>query len=401
MRVLGIITEHNPFHNGHAYHIEKAKETCGCDAVVAVMSGHFVQRGEPALYDKWSRARLALLGGADLVLELPAVFATSSAEYFAFGAIDILNATGIVDTVCFGSESGDIRAFDQVMDILTEKHTELEGHLRPLLETGMAWPAAYSKAQRDLLATMGLESLHGPNNHLGLEYIRSARRIGTRFDMATITRIGSGYHDSEVTSGFASATALRRMIAEHSGGLCSHMPTSVFEAFKDLHYKPVFPESLFPYLIQTFTMKPLSALRLIHDMEPGLPERILQAGLCATSYTEFMAAVQTKRFTTSRLRRIMLKALLDIRASDVGRCGQLRPTYIRPLAFNENGRSILSRMKDTSRLPVLTRLNRLKDLGLEKDYLLDKDIMATKLYSLLRRSAFCGDADFTKPPVVL
>lgn len=402
MKILGVITEYNPFHNGHAYHIQTAKSRFSCDGVVAVMSGHFVQRGEPALYDKWTRAKFALLGGVDLVLELPTVFATSSAEYFAFGALDVLQATGSIDTLCFGSESGCIDALTKIATHIPNSFDpRIDELIKPLLASGMAYPAAYSQSQRLLLEKEGLTPLHGPNNHLGLEYIRSANRLNSSIKIETIKRIGSDYHGTLPTGQLSSATALRQLISSHETSKLNHyMPESICHQLKEIPYKPVFPESMLPFLRQAFMMTPPDSLSKIHDMEPGLPQRMKQAALCSTNYNQFMNAIQTKRYTTSRLRRIMIKTLLHIESEQLGRCGDLRVSYIRPLAFNETGKNILSKMKSNTRVPILTRLNRLKDLQLENDYLLQKDIAATQLYSLLRGSALCGDADFTRPPVM-
>ena len=231
MRTAGVIVEYNPFHNGHAYHLQKTLEKTGADTAVAVMSGHFLQRGEPALMDKWARARTALLGGVDLVLELPLAYSVQPAEWFAHGAISVLESTGVVDAFCFGSESGRLEPLLEAARIAADEPPELRERLAAKLALGLPYPKAYSASLLEYMTKHGgdsefdlsAEELIQPNQTLGLHYLISLLRLNGRMEPYTITREAAGYHDTHAGPGsIASATALRRDAGRRqgSGGAC-------------------------------------------------------------------------------------------------------------------------------------------------------------------------------------
>jgi len=218
MKALGLIVEYNPFHNGHLYHLQQSRAVTGCEYVICVMSGNFIQRGEPALVNKWARARMALLSGVDLVLELPAVYAVSSAEFFAYGAVKILDSLGIVDSICFGSESGRIEDLDFIAGIVSEEPEPYKLFLKENLDKGLSFPAAREAALKSYLAS-GPKScddirslLNSSNNILGIEYLKALKRLKSRIKPHTIRRISNSYHTGELTGAISSATAIRKNI---------------------------------------------------------------------------------------------------------------------------------------------------------------------------------------------
>jgi predicted nucleotidyltransferase len=212
MKVLGIVAEYNPFHNGHLYHIQKSKEATGCDYVVCVMSGNFIQRGEPALLNKWARAEMALINGVDLVIELPVYYSLASAEFFAFGSVKLLDSLGIIDCLCFGSESGTIKELDMFADVFINEPESYKMFLSKNLKLGYSFPKSRSIALSEFLSTSGindqkLDELSKSNNILGIEYIKALKRISSAIKPYTIERIGTGYRSEKALGKIASATA--------------------------------------------------------------------------------------------------------------------------------------------------------------------------------------------------
>ena len=214
MRAVGLVTEYNPLHNGHLHHLRESLRMTGADASVVVMSGHFLQRGEPALADKWVRTEMALAAGVDLVFELPFAFACNSAPHFAMGAVQSLNALGVVDSLCFGSEAGELAQLDRVASVLIERQGELERLTATRLRDGVSYPAARSSVVAGFLPELPPDILASPNNILGIEYLKALRSSGSQLVPYTIKRLGAGYHDTDVTTQVASATGIRKMIAE-------------------------------------------------------------------------------------------------------------------------------------------------------------------------------------------
>ena len=207
--VTGIIAEYNPFHNGHAYQIQKARELTGCDFVVVVMSGDFVQRGAPALFDKYTRTKMALLGGADLVLELPVWASSASAEFFAAGAVSVLEGIGCTDFLCFGAEDEKLSKMQKAVELLANENTEFQKQLRDVLKTGLSFPAARKQALSGFLTEEESSILDKPNNILGIEYLKALKAKNSSIEPVIVKREGQGYHGQELSHGFASASGIR------------------------------------------------------------------------------------------------------------------------------------------------------------------------------------------------
>ena len=230
MHVNGIIAEYNPFHNGHKYQLDISRQLIGAEYTVVAMSGNFVQRGAPAMINKYIRARMALENGADLVLEIPSFYACGSAEYFATGAVSLLDKLGVITTLCFGSECGDIDILTQTGRLLFEEPAEFRRILNEKLEQGLSFPAARSHALCTVMSTDADEIFSCPNNILGMEYIKALNRIGSNIKPFTIKRAGADYHDHRLNGSQASASALRKAMAEETNPerLQKFMPENVY-----------------------------------------------------------------------------------------------------------------------------------------------------------------------------
>ncbi|WP_127531849.1 nucleotidyltransferase [Paenibacillus kobensis] len=392
MRTVGIVVEYNPFHNGHLYHVQQSRKITGADAVVAVMSGHFLQRGEPALLDKWTRAEMALRGGCDLVLELPVAYSTQSAEWFARGAIATLDACGIVDAICFGSESGDIAPFRAAARALCEEPTAFKQMLSSKLAEGVPFPAAYEAALAAYMEQTGAPSLAvaQPNNSLGLHYTLSLERIGSAMEPYTIRREKSGYNDTSPTDeAIASATAIRKLLFE-AGDLNAaqayvpHSTLQLMERELAAGRPAVDWRSFDKLLFHSILTKSTEQLAGIHEMTEGLEHRLLKTirGLDAFRFDLLIEALKTKRYTRTKLQRALLASLLGHSKEELSPANLAEgPGYIRVLGFTPAGQSLLKRMRASSRWPVL-----MSAAGATQPLpMLALDIRATSVYTLARQ----------------
>lgn len=414
-KTAGIIVEYNPLHNGHAYHYAEAKRLSGADAVIAVMSGPFLQRGEPAVVGKWARAEMALALGCDLVIELPVAFAAQPAEWFAYGAVSALQATGVTDTLVFGSESGDLRRLERLAERLSDEPEAFRDQLRAQLIRGVSYPAAYAAATAAYSADSGDggDSRSGegllvlPNDILGLHYCLALRRLHSRIAPLTITRQGAGYRERDAAAGgFASATAIRRLLsgggpfAQAAGGAAAadmsrraaglaaarpYMPTfaaAILEREWLAGRGPIDWERFAAPLMHTLISRTPEELAGCLEVTEGLEHRI-KGALPKLDYEEgalvgqLLAALKTKRYTAAKLQRTLLRILLNHSKADLSRdvLSQGVP-YLRILGFSAKGQQLLKRMKTTATVPVVIKATR------ESSPLLELDIRAAALYAL-------------------
>ena len=386
MCAVGLIVEYNPFHNGHLYHLNASKQITGEEHVVAVMSGHFLQRGEPALLDKWTRTKLALQGGCDLVLELPVAYATSSAEWFAYGAVATLHATGIVNHLCFGTESGDLLPLKQAASYLTEESTEFSTTLNTLLKSGLAYPVAFSQTLTTLLndhdSTFRFDL---PNHTLGLHYLIALNRIQSSIVPHTIAREQAQYNDNSLNhQSIASATAIRKALLETKqlSQIASFVPPSTYESLLALDPQSFmsWDKLMQPLLYQLLVQSDVE-LKHYREMNEGLENRIKAALPLLQQYDfeSLLSHLKTKRYTRTKLQRALLAVLLQHRKHefqhDILKNGV---QYIRVLGFTEKGRTLLKQMKTTAKVPVIHTPTQLDPLP----NLLKLDIAATSGYRL-------------------
>ncbi|RHP11142.1 nucleotidyltransferase [Dorea sp. AF36-15AT] len=390
MKTVGLITEYNPFHNGHAYHIEKAKMLTGADRVIVVMSGDFVQRGAPAVMPKHLRAKSALLSGASLIIELPVCFATGSAEYFAQGSISLLNQLGCIDSICFGSECGDLHLLKEIAQILADEPIEYQTALKQALKEGASFPAARQEAL-NIYSDKYSEILASPNNILGIEYLKALAKIHSKMEPFTIKRIGAGYHDMNIDGQFSSATAIRSDIYQLADVNSSseslpltHIQTQVPSSCHELMKKnyqtryPVKADDFSLLLKAKLLSETAGSLSHYLDMSPELANRILRLRNDYLSFEQFCDLLKTKELTRSRISRSFIHVLLGI-TNDWLTAMKAPAPYARILGFRRDHADLLGILKRTSDIPLITSPARavLADTAYQ---MLELDIYASNLY---------------------
>jgi predicted nucleotidyltransferase len=420
MRTVGIIVEYNPLHNGHVHHFAESRRVTGAEAVVAVMSGHFLQRGEPAIVNKWTRAEMALRMGADLVIELPVLYSVQPAEWFAYGAVSALHRTGVVDAICFGSESGDIEWLNRLSAAVAREPDSFQAELRSRLKTGMNFPRAYSTAIGEWLR-MGSEregspdnqpvSVHDlmqPNNTLGLHYLIALRRLNSPIRAYTITRAKAGYNDAHVKdSSIASATAIRRIIGQGGGldGVAPYVPPFTLELmareFREGRGPVDWERFARPLFHQLVTMQP-SQLAEMYEVSEGLENRIIRSLAemdpeQAPTVSGLLERLKTKRYTLTKLQRMLARILLGHTRRHMTKA-RLRAgvSYLRVLGFSEAGRELLKQMRKSASVPVVVNVS-----GHPDNPDLELDVRASAVYALAYDDPRAGMLlqDYRMPPI--
>lgn len=381
MKIVGLITEYNPFHNGHKYHIEKALELSNADAALVIMSGDHVQRGAPAILPKHIRAEMALRNGASIVLELPACYATGSAEFFAEGAVATLHSLGCVNSICFGSECADISVLTEIAHILVDEPIEFQAYLQENLRKGLPFPLARQEA---LISYTGksdyAEIISKPNNTLGLEYLKAIIRLNSPMKAFTIQRVGAGYHEENLHETFSSASAIRSSFHANNftfEDLTSHVPESV-TYLMEKNYLKRFPLEADDYsllLKYKLLSETKDSLLKYADMSEELANRILNRRNQFTTWTAFCELLKTKEVTYSRISRVLLHILLNIYSFD-----KKDVFYARILGFRRDDSDILRNMKDNSSIPLITKLGTAPELVESGTKMLMQDIFASDLY---------------------
>ncbi|MFF2482695.1 nucleotidyltransferase [Paenibacillus sp. NPDC058071] len=414
MRTVGLIVEYNPFHNGHQYHLQQSRKITGADAVVAVMSGHFLQRGEPAVMDKWARAETALRGGCDLVIELPAAYATQAAEWFAYGAVALLEATGVVDAFCFGTESGELDAMRLAAKTMAAEPPAFRASLKDKLDAGIAYPSAYSAATTDYLMSIREHEAAAfpfdkPNHTLGLHYLLAWERLGGQMEPYTIRREKSEYNQTTFTdNAIASATAIRKLLFDKREltGSKPFVPDTTYRILERewaAERSPVHWDHFVQTLLHGLVTRTAAQLRELREISEGLEHRMagVLPTLADTSFETLLGALKTKRYTRTKLQRALLSVLLNHRKEDFTTDKLASGVeYIRVLGFTDKGRELLKRMKKTASLPVLLSAAR---PPAEYRYL-QLDTQATAVYMLGQPGRHAAEAlfrDYTDKPIIL
>ncbi|MCI8384305.1 MAG: nucleotidyltransferase [Clostridia bacterium] len=403
-KVLGIVAEYNPFHNGHLYHLEKSKKDTGSSYTVAIMSGNFTQRGNTSLIDKWSKAQTAISNGVDLVIELPVLYATSSAENFAEGAVRILDSLGIIDYLSFGAETSELEILDQCADVLYHEPKKYKTLLSHELSKGISFPKARENALMMYLNDIRkfANVLSSPNNILGIEYLKALKKTNSIIEPYCIPRNEVGYHDLDYTENMASSTAIRNMIKNDGfSALSGLMPASshsiLIQNMKAGHIVPdihIFEKQIL-YLLRK--MSPAEIAKL-PDVTEGLEFAIKNAVDSCNTLSEFFTIIKSKRYTSTRLQRILLYALLGITKKDIAMSKKI-PPYIRVLGLNKRGKFLISEIaKENPKLQIVTSVKRFTDDNSNKNLqiMLEKDIWATNVYTLGYEEDSLSNLDFTK-----
>ena len=369
MQVNGIIAEYNPFHNGHKYQLEEARRRTCAGYTIIVMSGNFVQRGAPALLDKHSRAEMALRCGADLVLELPTLYASSSAEYFASGAVALLDKLGVVTHLCFGSECGDVTLLTQIANILADEPAEYSAALKRFMQQGYSYPNARVNALMQLYPFLEghWQVFSSPNNILAIEYLKALHRRKCTIQPVTTKRTGAGYHDRQTDKEICSALALRQALYAGSAPsqLCYHMPAEAGQILADRLSRN--------RLLRLNNFSSMLHYKLLLERDHGFQDYLdVSADLSAriqnrlgeyTNFDSFCDVLKTKEMTYNRISRCLLHILLDITKADMdmGRAMDYVP-YARILGFRKGSEPLLSAIKEKSSIPLVSKLADAEDL---------------------------------------
>ncbi len=400
MKAVGLVVEYNPFHNGHLYHLQSAKQLADADVVIAVMSGNFLQRGEMAIVDKWARARVALQSGVDIVIELPPTLSVQRADLFADAAVQILHAIGC-ESLVFGSESGEIEQFAMIANAVATNKDAYDQLVREQMTTGISYPSAAGNAMRLISNQMQLNAytsarldLSSPNNNLGYHYVASILKHQFAIEPLTITRKGAAYHAVQAESGFASATSIRKSIFEHGDELTTYAPAVMNEAICTYlgiygalhHWEAYWP--LLQYKLQSSSPKQLARM---YEMREGIEHRFLHTVRTATSFTTFIEQVKTKRYSWARLGRLSTYLLLNMEAEMMVK--HQSPTYLRLLGATQIGRDYLQRNKRQFLYPMISKASDGKSDCFQENLRFNQvyySIFSNKLQSLALKSEFAA-----------
>ena len=403
MKATGIVVEHNPFHNGHFYHIKESRNKTAADIIIAVMSGNFLQRGEPSLVDKWTRSEMALKAGVDLVIELPYVFATAQASDFARGSIALLEALGC-DAFCFGSEEGTIEPFTNTYEVITSQQQTYQKLIKQYMKLGFSYPKSLNQAYAEITKDNNLQlvDLSKPNNILGYHYVEAANQINARMKPFTIQRIIANYHDEvDESQSIASATGIRKAIFEEGSidALANFMPqTSLDLLLKWKESVGVFGSwpQFWPLLRFTILRSSLKELASYAEVTEGIENLIYEAAIKSETFEEFMTHVKSKRYTWTRIQRMLTHIYTGFTWDALK--SHPNPTYLRVLGMTHEGQKYLNQKKKSLSLPLVSRA------AATKDSLLDLDIQATDLYQLGLQSSKIErpiGLDYRKTPIFI
>lgn len=403
MNAVGVIVEYNPFHNGHAFHLKEAKKLADAEVVIAVMSGQFLQRGEPALVSKWKRTEMALLAGADIVFELPYTFATQQANSFASGAVSILEAARC-HSLCFGSESGNIESFYRTISFLDENNEEYQSKIRFFIEQGNSFPKASALAFQELYPNEDLLDLSKPNNILGYQYVKAAQKQKAKIELLTIARKNANYHDPHFASEtIASATSIRKAIFSHNSEMLTvkqYMPETSFQALLD--YKEQFGllhgwENYWPLLKYKLLQSSIDEIKNIYEIEEGLENRLIAAALESNHFQEFMEKIKTKRYTWTRLQRACVHILTNATKQEMDKKTE-KAAYLRLLGMSMYGKQYLNKYKSKLGLPLISKIPS------EKHSSLALDIKASRIYAMGasgKSQERLLEMEYKQPPILI
>lgn len=410
MKTVGLITEYNPFHNGHLHHLRESLGVAAAEVSVAVMSGHFLQRGEAALVDKWSRARMALTAGVDLVVELPLPWACGSAPVFADGGVRVLNALGGIDALCFGSESGDLESLRHYADILLVHGREVERETARLLKQGMTYPQARARVLSARLPESSVEGLSTPNNILGIEYLKALCLTESPIRPLTIQRIGAGYHDSVVQQGrIASATGIRRCLRAGED-VTGFLPDEALKLLRQaLKRGEGSREARYFSVLLGRIFSQAETLNAYWLVENGIENRLLAEADRAADLEALVTGIKSRQLTRTRIQRMLVSIFLGLKKDEVADLLDSGPRYLHLLAASEKGQAYLAASRQQRTLPLIQNFSRIY-ATLKRCYgagsgdyrlamsQLNLELKATRMYSLLTESSWSyRNGDFYRP----
>lgn len=403
MNVLGIIAEYNPFHNGHRYHMEESVKLTEPDFTICVMSGSFTQRGEPAMADKWIRAASAVENGIDLVLELPFAFACNNAEYFAAGAVDILNRLGCVTHLSFGSEAGDLTALSTAAEYLSHEEEDLKKSIKEFADQGMSFPRARYEAVKKCVGPSYSDLLKSANNILAVEYLKQLHLTGSRIAPVTVRRYGTGYHDINTYENIASASAIRHKLSKalNFEEIREFIPAGTFQVLKHINGNVnISFNDFYPLMIYRILTSDSDELGKILSATEGLENRVKKAAAESSDMNSLIRAVLSKRYTYTRIHRLLTHTLINLDKDSFRHLLENRINYARVLGFSRKGAALLKIIKKEKQnsIPVITNINREISRDSLEWNLLKYDITASDIYNLTAYGEIYHHSDYVMKP---
>lgn len=410
MQIAGVVAEYNPFHNGHKYLLQKVRELTGADYIIAVISGDFTQRGTPALMSKYARTEMALLNGADLVLELPVYYAAGSAEYFAMGAVSLLDKIGVVNKICFGSESGDLELLRQTAGMLLDEPDEFREAIRERLKDGFTYPQARTYAiSKAYPEGSSPDILNSPNNILGVEYIKALMKRNSLIEPFTVRRTGSAYNDVSLKDGISSALAIRTALlsGKELSSLKQQVPENVYALLEENYLRtyPIFPNDLSSLLKYKLLLDYHRGYMEYVDISKEFSDKIKNSIHDFSGFDSYCNLLKTRDITYSRISRSFLHILLNMTKENLEHFIELDYTpYARMLGFKKTSTELLNAIKRNSEIPLISKLADAKAI-LDKNELsmLAEDIQAAHVYNALISEKFHVPVknEFTQNIVIL
>lgn len=405
-KILAIVAEYNPFHNGHLYQFQKSKKELNPDYSICIMSGNFCERGDTSIIDKWSKAEAALKCGFDLVVELPVLYSISSAENFAEGALKILNAFGKDVTLSFGSECGDLDTLNNIANVLYNEPQEFTTILTHELSKGLSYPKARENALLLYLNDVRKYAnvLSSPNNILGIEYLKAIKKLKSKVKPFTIKRIDAGYNSLKVKDRLASATAIRNLL-NNNEDVKKLMPAPSYNILLDNinHGKMVSDISVFEKeIIYTLRKMSLEEISNLQDVTEGLENSIKQAANSCNNLEDLIDSIKSKRYTRSRIQRILLYSILNITKKDIQDSYKVKP-YIRVLGVSQKGKTLLSEISNRKfKNTIVTSVKKFMDTNNNKllRNMMEKDILASNIYTLGYEYDSKSNLDYTKKLII-
>lgn len=407
-RVIGIIAEYNPFHNGHYYHMQKAKQVAGADFCVAVISGNFTQRGDTSIVNKWAKAYMAICGGADLVLELPTIYSISSAENFASGAIKILDSLKVVDCFSFGAEANDLATLNNIANVLYDEPRTYTNILNHELQKGISYPAARENALLMYLNDIKRYAnvINNPNNILAIEYLKALKTQKSKLEPIMIKRNKVYYNDDRIVDDFASATAIRKLLARREyEDLRKVMPRSTYQILGQEMRNGHMVLSLDKFekeIIYTIRRMTTAEIADLPDVSEGLENAIKNAADNCNTLKELIESVKSKRYTQTRIQRILLYALLGTNKKMMENSKKVTP-YARVLGFTQKGKSLISEIsKANPKINMITSVKKYMEQNNNRQLqeMLKTDIFATDIYTLGYEYDSKANLDFTNNMII-
>jgi len=387
MKTVGIIAEYNPFHNGHKYQIEKAKEITGADTVIVIMSGSFTQQGNIAIADKFKRAEIAIKNGADLVIELPTIFATSSAEMFAYGAVNILDKLNTVDYLVFGTECDNIDVLNSIVDKLIINKDIIDTNIKNEIKNGISYASARDNTLRTILTEIEYDEFSKPNNILAIEYLKSLKAINSRIKPIAIQRKSANHNDKNIKAMevYASATSIRNKLEETNNifDVILTIPDATYKLLRDS--KLIFNEDMYKLLRYKILALGKENIKNIYDVNEGLENKIYDSVLTSKTYDELINNIKSKRYTMSRIKRILTHVLLNITKEEYDALNS--SYYARILKINKSN-NILGILNKNTSIPIVANINdnNIDDLDEKTKIALELDFSSTNIYQVISNS---------------